>query len=374
MLWIQVSKSKEAVSLLFCILFSLLSLVFKSNVLVRGIASFQRVGDTVSGSIDGIGSFFKGAYTKLESFETIRQERDACVAAMDEYKLLPQDLDRLGRENETLRRELHFNTRQKFSSVKAEVLSVRLNSIYRTIIIDKGSEAGIKPYMPVTARSVDQKGEIIEALVGKVIAVTGGSAVVQPLINSNFNMGVSIPDSNLWASLSGNSGRGTEALMNYIDSGIVIDPRVFGDYPMGPTEMIQYTESLSKIGKAVYSSGSSGVFPPGIPVGIITEEGPRNGSFKTAFLKPFVRFDMLESVTIVLKLPEKWAETWPEGQNINIENPYFGELNYPKEDREPKNPVHPVQGGTIPPQPQNRKPVKPKAEGGPGFSEEEQNE
>lgn len=371
MLWIQVSKSKEAVSLIFCIVFSLLSLTFKSNVLVRGIASFQRVGDTVSGSIDGIGSFFKGAYTKLESFETVRQERDACVAAMDDYKLLPQDLDRLGRENETLRRELRFNTRQKYPNVKAEVLSVRLNSIYRTIIIDKGSEAGIKPYMPVTARTVDQKGEIIEALVGKVIAVTGGSAVVQPLVNSNFNMGVSIPDSNLWANLSGNSGRGTEALMNYIDSGIVIDPRVFGDYPMGPTEMIQYTESLSKIGKAVYSSGSSGVFPPGIPVGIITEEGPRNGSFKTAFLKPFVRFDMLESVTILMKLPEKWAETWPEGQNINIENPYFGELNYPKEEREPKPPTN---SGNPPPTPQNKKQGQPKSDRGPGFSDEEQTE
>ncbi|WP_367897720.1 rod shape-determining protein MreC [Leptospira sp. WS58.C1] len=367
MLWLQVNKSKETVSLLFCIVFSLLSLTFKSNVFVRGIASFQRVGDSVSGSIDGVGSFFKGAYTKLESFEAVRQERDACVAAIDDYKLLPQDLERVSRENESLRRELRFNTKQKYSTVKAEVLSVRLNSIYRTIIIDKGSEAGIKPYMPVTARAVNQKGEIIEALVGKVIAVTGGSAVVQPIINSNFSMGVSIPESNLWATLSGNSGRGMEALMNYIDSGIIIDPRIFGDYPMGPSEMIQYTESLSKIGKPVYSSGSSGMFPPGIPVGIITEEGPRNGSFKTAFLKPFVRFDMLESVTILMKLPEKWAETWPEGQNINIENPYFGELNYPKEEKEPKAPT-----------PNGNKPVEApktqKPEGnGPGFSDEETN-
>lgn len=366
MLWIQVNKSKETVSLVFCVVFSLLSLTFKSNVLVRGIASFQRVGDSVSGSIDGVGSFFKGAYTKLESFEAVRQERDACVSAIDEYKLLPQDVERLTRENDNLRRELKFNTLQKYPTVKAEVLSVRLNSIYRTIIIDKGSEAGIKPYMPVTARAVNQKGEIIEGLVGKVIAVTGGSAVVQPLINSNFNMGVAIPDSNLWASLSGNSGRGTEALMNYIDSGIIIDPRIFGDYPMGPSEMIQYTGSLSKIGKTVFSSGSSGIYPNGIPVGIITEEGPRNGSFKTAFLKPFVRFDMLESVTILMKLPEKWAETWPEGQNINIENPYFGELNYPKEDREPKS-ANP--GAGVKP-PEGQKPVKPKPEGGAGFEEE----
>lgn len=299
----------------------------------------------MSGSIDSFGGFFKGAYNKLESFETIRKERDSCVAVMEDYKLLPQDLEKANRENDFLRKELRFQSRQKYASLKAEVLSVRLNSIYRTIIIDKGSDSGIKPYMPVTARTVDQKGAIIEALVGKVIAVTGGSAVVQPLINSNFNMGVSMPDTNLWANLSGNSGRGTEALLNYIDSGIIIDPRVFGEYPMGPSEMIQYTESLSKIGKSVYTSGGGGVFPTGIPVGIITEEGQRNGSFKSAYLKPFVRFEMLESVTVILKLPEKWLETWPEGQNITIENPYFGELNFPGEDRskenQTKNPLPP---------------------------------
>ncbi|TGK17789.1 rod shape-determining protein MreC [Leptospira stimsonii] len=346
MLWFQLSRSKETVSLLFCVLFSILSLTFRSNVIVRGIASFQRVGDIVSGSIDSFGGFFKGAYNKLESFETVRKERDSCVAVMEDYKLLPQDLEKANRENDTLRKELRFQSRQKYSSLKAEVLSVRLNSIYRTIIIDKGADAGIKPYMPVTARAVDQKGAIIEALVGKVIAVTGGSAVVQPLINSNFNMGVAMPDTNLWANLSGNSGRGTEALLNYIDSGIIIDPRVFGEYPMGPSEMIQYTESLSKIGKPVYTSGGGGVFPAGIPVGVITEEGPRNGSFKSAYLKPFVRFEMLESVTILLKLPEKWLETWPEGQNITIENPYFGELNYPGEEKllkenSSKNPLSP---------------------------------
>lgn len=114
MLWFQLSRSKETLSLLFCILFSILSLTFRSNVIVRGIASFQRVGDVVSGSIDSFGGFFKGAYNKLESFETIRKERDSCVAVMEDYKLLPQDLEKANRENDALRKELKFHSRQKY--------------------------------------------------------------------------------------------------------------------------------------------------------------------------------------------------------------------------------------------------------------------
>ncbi|MCE9501435.1 MAG: rod shape-determining protein MreC, partial [Leptospira sp.] len=31
-----------------------------------------------------------------------------------------------------------------------------------------------------------------------------------------------------------------------------------------------------------------------------------------------------------------WTETWPEEKSISIENPYFGELNFPGEEKENK--------------------------------------
>ena len=88
--------------------------------------------------------------------------------------------------------ELAFTPKVDYPYIKAEVLSIRLNSIYRTIIINKGKDAGIRPYMPVIGRAIDEtNGQVIQALVGKVIAVTGGSSVVQPIINSNFYNGSS---------------------------------------------------------------------------------------------------------------------------------------------------------------------------------------
>ncbi|EMJ88912.1 rod shape-determining protein MreC domain protein [Leptospira meyeri serovar Semaranga str. Veldrot Semarang 173] len=304
--------------------------------MVRGIASFQGVGDFFSGSFDSFGSLIKSSYNKLESFERVREERDSCLNVMEEYRQLSKDVERLKAENAILRQELNFPLHLDYPTVRAEVLSVRLNAIYRTIIINKGSEEGIKPYMPVVARSLDEKGKFTEALVGKIIAVSKGSAVIQPIINSNFSMGVSIPGTNLWASLNGNSGRGTDVLLDYIDSGIVIDPKAIGNFPMGPNPPptsagTMFTEGFSKIGKAVFSSGGSGVFPPGIPVGTIIEEGPRNGSFKTAILRPFVEFDKLLHVIVLKKQPEKWREEWPAEKTIQIDGPYFGEIDFPKE-------------------------------------------
>jgi rod shape-determining protein MreC len=337
MLWEKIAKNRELASLLFIIIFSISSLIWNGNFLVSGIAKFQRIGDFVSGSLDAFGGLLKGVYTKLESFEKIREERDSCLNVMEDYYKLDQELDQLRAENIALRRELGFGANFEYPIVRAEVLSVRLNTIYRTIIINKGSSSGIKAYMPVVARTLDDKGRFIEALVGKVIAVGSSTSVVQPIINSNFSMGVTMPNTSLWASLSGNSGRSTEAVLEYIDSGIVIDPKSFGAFPIGPATApgihnTIITEGFSKIGRPVFTSGGSGVFPPDIPVGVITEEGPREGSFKTAYLRPFVQFDKLEYVKVIIKNPEKWAQEWPSEKSIKIENPYLGEINFPDED------------------------------------------
>ncbi len=367
MLWDLISRKKESASLIFVILFSLSSLIWNSNFLVQGIAGFQMVGDFFSGSIDTFGGMIKSIYTKLESFEKIREERDSCLNVMEDYYKVDQELIRLRKENESLRQELGFPYRTDYPTIRAEVLSVRLHTIYRTIIINKGSSSGIQAYMPVVARALDNQGRFIEALVGKTIAVGGSTSVVKPVINSNFSMGVMIPGTSLWASFSGNSGRATEAIIKFIDSDIVIDPRSLGSFPMGPASppgaySAIIPEGLSKIGKTVYTSGGSGVFPSHIPVGYITEEGPREGSFKSAYVRPFVQFDKLEYVTVILKRPDKWIEEWPEEKTVKIDNPYLGEINFPDEEKKQKE---------IPP-PQERK-QKPVSANSPPSSSEEEN-
>ncbi|MCB1179049.1 MAG: rod shape-determining protein MreC, partial [Leptospiraceae bacterium] len=224
MLWDQIQKFKEFGSLVFCIGFSIISLFWSSNSFVGAVVKANKLTNSFSSSIDSFGSFFKNFYNSIKTNETLRKEKESYIKLIEQYKELPHDMEMLKKENEELRKELGFKYKSKYSTIKAEVLSVRLNTIYRTVVIGKGSKDGIKPYMPVIARSVSEDGEVLPALVGKVIAVEESSSIIQPIINSNFNMGVQIPGINFWAVLTGNSGKGTLALLNYVDSGIIINP------------------------------------------------------------------------------------------------------------------------------------------------------
>lgn len=335
MLWDKFGQIKEIFSLFVCIGFSVVSLIWNANFAAKAVARTQTVSNSISSSLDSVGGFFKTVYNRLESYESIRKERDAYSKLVEEYRVLPQDIINLKNENEALKRELDFSPKIDYPTLKAEVLSVRLNSIYRTIIINKGTDHGVKPYMPVIGRALDESnGQPIQALVGKVIAVTGGSAVVQPIINSNFTMGVQIPKTNIWATLSGNSGRGMQAFLNYLNNAIIIDPKFISSKQFGPNALSSeetIPDIMGSLGRVVYSSKGGGIFPADIPVGIIIEEGPRSGSFKTAYIKPFIKFEDLQFVTIIKKLPDKWVEAWPEEKTISIENPYYGEINFPGE-------------------------------------------
>jgi rod shape-determining protein MreC len=100
MLWDRLSQLREFISVLFCILFSISSLIWNGNLVVKGVASTQTVSNAVSSSIDSFGSFFKSAYNKLESYESVRKERDSYAKLIEEYKVLPQDINSLRAENE----------------------------------------------------------------------------------------------------------------------------------------------------------------------------------------------------------------------------------------------------------------------------------
>jgi rod shape-determining protein MreC len=361
MLWDRIQQLSEILSLLFCIGFSIVSLFWNSNLVVRTVASSQKAVDVITSSVDSAGGVFSGLYQRFQSNEVLRKERDSYAKLVDEYKVYSHDIKILQNENQSLRKELEFQPSSNYPTIRAEVLSVRLNSIYRTIVINKGKSDKIYPFMPVISRAVNESGELIPAIVGKVIASNSSSAVVQPIINSNFNMGVQVEGGSLWAILSGNSGRGTYVILNFLDSGVIINPKLYSQIgPMIPDE--HGLEKVGIAGREVYSSNGGGIFPAGLPIGIIVEEGPRAGSFKTAFVKPYVKFDELQFVTIIKKLPDKWVEDWPEEKNITIENPFYGELNFPGEEPDSgKSGSKDLKSATVTPKPldvNNRENIK----------------
>jgi rod shape-determining protein MreC len=62
------------------------------------------------------------------------------------------------------------------------------------------------------------------------------SSVVQPIINSNFTMGVQIPKTNfLGDSFWELRDEEWKLFLNYIDNGIIIDPKLITGKQIGPS-------------------------------------------------------------------------------------------------------------------------------------------
>ncbi len=332
MLWNQIHRFREFGSLLFCVSFSLTSLIWNGNNSLSFIYKINNLNSFFISTLNEVGNFVREVFRSVQTKETLRKERDSYQKIVEEYKTLPYDLEVLRRENEALRKELGFHYSSQYPTIKAEVLLLRLNSLYRTMIISKGKKEGIKPLMPVIAQAVTEEGEVLPAIVGKVIFVEENTSLVQPIINSSFNMGVLIPQTNFWAILSGNSGRSTLAVLNYVDASVIINSHYSSKLSIGPEQFFYEKTYRGVLGMLVYSSGE-GLFPPNIPVGKIVEEGPRSGYFKTAYVEPLVNFTELKYVTVIKKEPERWRDIWPEEQNLLIESPFYGELDFPEEEQ-----------------------------------------
>jgi rod shape-determining protein MreC len=87
MLWDRIQQLSEILSLLFCIGFSIVSLFWNSNLVVRTVASSQKAVDVITSSVDSAGGVFSGLYQRFQSNEVLRKERDSYAKLVDEYKV-----------------------------------------------------------------------------------------------------------------------------------------------------------------------------------------------------------------------------------------------------------------------------------------------
>jgi len=134
------------------------------------------------------------------------------------------------------------------------------------VIIDHGSDSGIRHGMPV----VTQQG-----LVGRIEAVTAGAARVQLITDASSVVNVRLKSTQ------------TEALLN---------GSVTGDINLG---MLPQDVDL-KQGELVLTSGLGGNYPPDVLVGeIVTVRKRETDLFQTASIQPMVDFANLNAVLII---------------------------------------------------------------------------
>lgn len=164
-----------------------------------------------------------------------------------------------------LRSLLGYSEQFTMPTAMAEAIMLDISGRFKSIILDRGSAAGI---------DVDDAVVNANGLIGRVVLTTKDMSKVQLITDSNASVGVLIERTRRQGVLRGDGAGGAQLY----------------DIP-----------SLADVrpGDSIMTAGIDGIYPKGIPVGVIIKAEKGQDLFKTITVKPLVDFASIEE-TIVL--------------------------------------------------------------------------
>ncbi len=157
-------------------------------------------------------------------------------------------------------------TNPQFSYVAATVIGREISPFMQYIIVDRGTNHGIRYGMPV----VTQQG-----LVGRVDAVIAGASRVKLITDSTSVVNIRLQSAGIEAQLMGSLTG--DVSLDMIPLDINVEP-----------------------GDVILTSGLGGNFPANVFVGqVLSTQRDENELFQTASVQPIVPFDTISAVLIV---------------------------------------------------------------------------
>jgi len=160
-----------------------------------------------------------------------------------------------------------------YACIGAEVVFNTTSSLQNYLIIDKGSDDGIQPDMGV-------------------IGIQGAVGIVRD-VNKRFSKVISLLNTQSPISARIEPGGATGSM---VWDGKSIHTSVIIDMPLN---------SEVNRGDTAYTSGFSRIFPPHIPLGVVTGTSITQGTFLEAKIQIFQNFNTLRYVSVIQNLRSK---------------------------------------------------------------------
>jgi rod shape-determining protein MreC len=164
-----------------------------------------------------------------------------------------------------LRSLLAYSEQFTMSTSMAQAIMLDTAGRFKSIIIDRGSAGGVE---------VNDVIANANGLVGRVVLTTKDLAKVQLVTDNNCSVGALIERTRRQGVVRGNGS--TNLQMADIPSLADVQP-----------------------GDRVLTAGIDGVYPRGIPIGLVTKAEPGQSLFKTITVKPSVDFGAIEEVIVI---------------------------------------------------------------------------
>ncbi len=175
--------------------------------------------------------------------------------------------------NQARRLQALLDFKEQFiaKTVAAQVIGSSGSEQSRSVYIDKGANAGLKPDMAVITG---------DGVVGKILRVFQSTSQVLLVNDQTSGVGAILEKSRLQGIL-----RGTPA-------GEIVLEKVMSDQPVQP-------------GDKVLTSGGDQIFPKGLPVGTVTRISPGSELFLNIRVKPAADLNRLEEVLVITQQEER---------------------------------------------------------------------
>lgn len=206
----------------------------------------------------------------LKTLEELENESRTLRTVNRELSATNQVFRGLEAENNRLRNALGYRERAVFKLMPARIIGRDISTWFNQIVIDRGTEDGLKRDMPVLTE---------DGLVGKTTVVSERSSIVVLLSDENCKVAANVENSR--------------------EQGIVRGERSSsGSMPMASLFFLSKQAAL-KPGQRVLTSGVGGVFPSGVLLGAVQEFRVRELD-GYATLVPAVDLTTLQDVFVVV--------------------------------------------------------------------------
>ena len=257
------------------LLFVVTSLAF---IMLDRRALFDPLKGPVEGPVRAAAEGFTRAGDRVRDFgdrfgnaEALRAENERLRAENERLRASDARVNELERENEQLTAQANFAIKNpKYQLVSARIIGRDPKSREQLLVINRGAEHGIEYGMPVVSP---------DFLVGIVTEVYPKSAKVRLIIDEGMTLGVQLQeDPRTPGILYGKWQQGGRLTMEYVDRDVIVKPK-----------------------SPIITSGLTGRAPQGLLVGYVdaVKKDLQKDSQQIAVV-PYVNFDDLESVTVIL--------------------------------------------------------------------------
>jgi len=260
-----------SVAFLGIIIFSLKS---NSSVISSGVGS---VISPLQKIIYNANDKLKESFDFFINFSKVKQENEELAAKNAELENKLVEYNRMKDENTTLREMFDYSqANQNYNYLGCNIVGYSGGNISNGYVIDKGTNYGVKKDMIVITP---------QGLVGKVTKSESSYSIVQTILNENIAVASMVE-----------STRETTGILQGATDNKNKNLTVLSNIPI---------DSEIKEGDVILTSGLGGMYPKEIRIGeVISVEVDTVGIMKKAVVKPYVDFNKLEGLFVVVPKEE----------------------------------------------------------------------